>query len=262
MMLEGVDIEGLQREDLVRALRERDNELAAVHREFKQFSHAVSHDMKAPLRALEGFAAILIEDFGKQLPEQANHFLQIILGSAHKASIMMDDIHLYSELCARELKLVQVDMEQLARVAFEKCRSISPACEVEIAALPACVADGELVSLVWNHLISNALKFSRKSTAPKIMIEGIAERNANVYTVRDNGVGFDMKYADRLFVLFQRLLSDEKFEGRGVGLAVVRRIVHLHRGSVWAESVPGQGATFSFRLPQVACSSQQDGSLN
>jgi light-regulated signal transduction histidine kinase (bacteriophytochrome) len=210
----------------------------------------VSHDLRAPLRAIAGFAAMLRGQNGAALPETGRHQLERIEANAARMGALIDDLLKLSRASMQELKRRPTDMEALARMAaHEATEHAARHVEVLIHPLPQVQGDHALLRQVWANLIDNAVKYSRGTHAPRIEIGARSLDKAVEYYVRDNGAGFDPQHAARLFGLFQRLHSEEEFEGTGVGLALVERIVRRHGGTVSAEGAPGSGATFRFSLP-------------
>ena len=226
-------------------------ELETVNKELETFSYSVSHDLRAPLRAIDGFSRILEQEHGARLDADAVRLLNVIRASTQRMGRLIDDLLTFARYSRQELKHERVDMQRLAHAAHEDLRNAGEngAAIVTIGALPAVKGDIGLLRQVWMNLLGNALKYSRNAAGPRIEVEGEVRGPHVEYRVRDNGVGFDMAYADKLFGVFQRLHRDEEFEGTGVGLATVQRIVHRHGGHVWADAKPGRGATFSFTLP-------------
>jgi PAS domain S-box-containing protein len=245
-------IRGLNLELEARVAR-RTRELEDANRELEAFCYSISHDLRAPLRSMDGFSQALIEDFASDLPEEAQRYLNTIRKSARRMSQLIDDLLNFSRLGRRLLKRQPIDTRKLLDECLNELRQALPdesrVAEISIGELPPCNGDPALIRQVFANLLSNALKYSRQKKPPRIEIGcHTDERGKLVFFVRDNGTGFDMAYAHRLFVVFQRLHREEDFEGTGVGLAIVKRIVARHGGQVWAESAPGQGATFSFTL--------------
>jgi PAS domain S-box-containing protein len=235
---------------LERRVAERTAELEAANRELESFSYSVSHDLRAPLRAVAGFAAMLRGQHGAALPEAGRHQLERIEANAARMGALIDDLLKLSRASMQELKRRPTDMEALARMAaHEATEHAARHVEVQIHPLPQVQGDHALLRQVWANLIGNAVKYSRGVHAPRIEIGAQRLDKAVEYYVRDNGAGFDPQHAARLFGLFQRLHSEEEFEGTGVGLALVERIVRRHGGTVSAEGAPGSGATFRFSLP-------------
>jgi signal transduction histidine kinase len=237
--------------ELESRVQERTAELQAANKELEAFSYSVSHDLRAPLRAVDGYARMLEDDYGPQLDGEARRLLSVVRASSRRMGQLIDDLLDFSRLGRRALARQRVDMNALAAEAAGELASGSKAL-IESAPLPSAGADRAMMKQVWANLIGNALKYSGKRDAPRIEIGGREDAGENVYWVRDNGVGFDMRYAEKLFGVFQRLHSQNEFPGTGVGLAIVQRVVTRHGGRVWAEARPGEGACFYFSLPQEA----------
>ena len=241
--------------DLEHRVVERTAELEMANKELETFSYSVSHDLRAPLRAITGFAGILRDDHSAALNGEALRLLGVIRDNAVHMGQLIDDLLDFSRFSRRELTVDTVDVASLVDLVVKDLQSGSAAAataEIVVASLPSARADYSLLRQVWLNLIGNALKYSRTRSRPSVEIGSLDADTASehhTYYVRDNGVGFDMTYADKLFGVFQRLHGREEFEGTGVGLAIVHRIVHRHGGRVWAESEPGRGATFFFTLP-------------
>ncbi|HZE59986.1 MAG TPA: ATP-binding protein [Burkholderiales bacterium] len=225
--------------------------LQTLNRELESFTYSVSHDLRAPLRAIDGYAQMLDEDYADRLDADAQRLIGVVRANARRMGQLIDDLLAFSRLGRQEPACSRVDMMALAREVSEELRGAGDA-QIELAALPAAHADAALLRQVWLNLIGNALKYSSKGAQPRIEIGGRDEGAEACYSVRDNGVGFDMRYAEKLFGVFQRLHRADEFEGTGVGLAIVQRIVARHGGRVWAESRPGEGACFHFCLPKGA----------
>jgi signal transduction histidine kinase len=237
-------------EELERRVVERTAALEAANKELESFSYSVSHDLRAPLRAVDGFAKILEEDYGARLDAEGRRLLGVVRSSSKHMGQLIDDLLDLSRLGRLALGKRPVDMASLAReVAQELPRGDAA---VDIGPLPACHADPRLLRQVWANLIGNALKYSGKRAGAHVELGGREEPGESVYWVRDNGVGFDMRYVGKLFGVFQRLHGADEFPGTGVGLAIVQRIVARHGGRVWAEGRPGEGACFHFSLPRSA----------
>jgi len=236
--------------ELERRVVERTEALEAANKELESFSYSVSHDLRAPLRAVDGFAKILEEDYGERLDAEGRRLLGVVRSSSKHMGQLIDDLLDLSRLGRLALGKRPVDMAGLAReVAQELPRGDA---SVDIGPLPACHADPRLLRQVWANLIGNALKYSGKRAGAHVEIGGREEPAESVYWVRDNGVGFDMRYVGKLFGVFQRLHGADEFPGTGVGLAIVQRVVARHGGRVWAEGRPGEGACFHFSLPRSA----------
>jgi PAS domain S-box-containing protein len=238
--------------ELEQRVIERTAQLEAANKELEAFSYSVSHDLRAPLRAVDGFSQAVLEDYGPQLPEECRQDLQTIRNGAQKMGQLIDDLLTFSRLSRLPLSKSAVDTGKLVRSVLgelnykQKGRQI----DVRIAELPPCQAGPALLKQVWVNLLSNAVKYTGKREAAVIEIGCAREKGQNVYFVRDNGTGFDMKYAHKLFGVFQRLHRAEDYEGTGVGLAIVQRVVHRHGGRIWAESAVNNGATFYFTLEE------------
>jgi light-regulated signal transduction histidine kinase (bacteriophytochrome) len=233
-----------------RRAQQKTAELMAAYKELDTFSYSVSHDLRAPLRAMDGYSQMLEEDFGARLDEEGRRLLGVIRSSSLHMGQLIDDLLAFSKLGRQEPAKHSVDMAALAHeVVEEVARGVSA--DIEVQALPPAQADRSLLRQVWTNLVGNALKYSGKRADPRIEIGGREGAQENVYWVRDNGAGFDMRYVDKLFGVFQRLHRAEDFPGTGVGLAIVQRVVARHGGRVWAEGQPGQGACFHFSLPKA-----------
>jgi light-regulated signal transduction histidine kinase (bacteriophytochrome) len=230
-------------------LRQQNAELAA---ELESLGYSISHDLRAPLRAVSGFARALGEDYSDKLDSEAKRYLQIIMSGSSQMSQMIDALLALSRLGRQPLKCSSIDVDALVRSIVTELQAKLPEREIrfEISSLPNCDADLTLIRSVWSHLIANAIKFTASNPQAAVTITG-ENRDADIlYRIRDNGVGFDMNYATKLFGLFQRFHTDKEFPGVGAGLAVVQRLVRRHGGNVWAESAVDQGATFLFTLPK------------
>lgn len=231
-------------------LRAQKLAVESVNKELEAFSYSVSHDLRAPLRAVGGYARMLEEDYTAVLDSEGNRLLRIIRESAEQMGTLIDDLLAFSRLGKKEIRKTVVNMEEKAHATlFELNKPVSHRAEVIIGHLHPAMADAALVGHVLTNLLSNALKYSSKKEHPRVEIFSEEKDGAVVYVVRDNGAGFEMEYADKLFGVFQRLHSQEDFEGTGVGLAIAHRIIQKHGGKIWAEGVPGAGATFYFTLP-------------
>lgn len=235
-------------EELEERVRERTAQLEAANKELEAFSYSVSHDLRAPLRAIDGFSRILIEDHAVNLPEETARLLGIVRNSTQQMGALIDDLLTFSRLSRQLVSKKEINTRELVRQVLDTLQGEVEGREVEIqiGELPVCEGDPALLKQVWMNLLSNALKFTLEQEKALIQI-GCEKRKAEqVYFVKDNGVGFDMQYADKLFGVFQRLHRTGRFEGTGVGLAIVQRIIHRHGGRVWAESEPNVGAAFYF----------------
>lgn len=237
--------------ELERRISDRTAQLAAANDELEAFSYSVSHDLRAPLRAIEGFARILVEDFSAHLPPDAKRCVDIILNSTDQMNRLIEDLLAFSRLTRIGLAKTEIDMSALAQsVVVEAQRNPAYAnTRIIINPLLPAVGDASMIRQVFANLIGNALKFSRKHPQPSVEIGSYRDAEDRVYFVKDNGVGFDMQYTPKLFTVFQRLHRPDQFEGTGVGLAIVKRILSRHKGRAWAQAQPDAGATFFFSLP-------------
>ncbi|QJW92964.1 hybrid sensor histidine kinase/response regulator [Frigoriglobus tundricola] len=234
--------------DLEARVARRTAQLEEANRELESFSYSVSHDMRAPLRSIQGFSQILLEEYATHLPPEAKDCLNEVCGNTKQMGRLIDDLLAFSRLGRAALEKSVVSADRLARQCIADLGRDRSA-EFRVADLPSCSADPALLKQVWLNLLSNALKYSRGRKQPVVEVGARAGERELVYFVKDNGVGFDMRYAHNLFGVFQRLHRQEDYEGTGVGLAIVQRVVHRHGGRVWAEAQPDQGATFYFSLP-------------
>ena len=240
-------------QDRIRELEAEGSRRAQRHeqavRELDSFAHSVSHDLRAPLRVIDGFAQIVLEDYGDKLDALGLEHLKRIVAAGARMNSMIDTLLSMSRMTARELNCERVDLSQTALQLVEELHSEDPGRNVEFVVAPGLAAQGDptLLRLVLQNLLANAFKFSSRTPAARIEFGRQAD-SSQAFFVRDNGAGFDMRFAERLFGVFQRLHSQSEFPGTGVGLATVQRIVRRHSGRIWAESAPGRGATFYFTL--------------
>ncbi|MBI4492018.1 MAG: HAMP domain-containing protein [Chloroflexi bacterium] len=235
---------------MVGVLANRTAQLESAIKELEAFSYTVSHDLRAPLRAMDGFSRILVEEHAPQLTPEAQRYLRLVRDNAQQMGRLIDDLLAFSCLSRQPLAKHRVQPANLARQALAELRSEQEGRQVELSIgdLPPCLGDPALLRQVFANLLANALKFTRPCEVAVIEVGSREEDGQHVYFVKDNGVGFDMRYADKLFGVFQRLHRARDYEGTGVGLAIVQRIVHRHGGRVWAEAEVNQGATFYFTL--------------
>lgn len=244
-------------EELEQRVVQRTAQLQAANRELEAFSYSVSHDLRAPLRAVAGFSRILREEYQSNLPAEAQKYLQRVQDNAQQMGRLIDDLLAFSRLGRQALNKQWVAPAEIARRVLEELRDEYERRQVKltIGGLPVCQADPTLLKQVFVNLLANALKFTRQREVAAIEIgyqcNGDKGRSP-IYFVKDNGVGFDMQYVNKLFGVFQRLHRAEEYEGTGVGLATVQRIINRHGGSIWAEAQLGQGATFYFTLGEEA----------
>jgi len=236
--------------ELEQRVVQRTSDLEAANRELEAFSYSISHDLRAPLRAVNGFAGIVLEDFGTHLPDEGRDYLQRVRLGAQRMEELIDDLLAFSRLSRQSINRQAVNTARLVQEAWDELapqRQGRPI-EIRVANLPTCQGDPVLLKQVWINLLSNAIKYTRDRNPAIVEIGCTPVNRGDVYFVRDNGTGFDMQYADKLFGVFQRLHRTDEFEGTGVGLAIVQRILHRHGGRVWAEAEVDRGATFSFTL--------------
>lgn len=231
-------------------LEKKNSELIDMNSQLEGFSYSVSHDLRAPLRAINGFAQILFEDHDSYLNPEGKRLLNIIRESANRMGILIDGLLEFSRLGRKELVKSAVDMTELWKSVYTEINKAGTHnVNVIFHSLHPINADRVLIYQVLINLLSNAIKYSSKSDKPVIEISSYEKDKSIIYEIKDNGVGFDMQYADKLFKVFQRLHSNEEFEGTGVGLALVKRIINKHGGEVWADSKINEGTTFHFSLP-------------
>ena len=237
--------------ELERRVLERTAELQATNKELEMFNYSISHDLRAPLRSISGFVGMLTEDYAQRLDEEGRRLLGTICGETSRMNQMIDDLLAFSRLGRQSMQAAETDMTALAQNAFDQCAAQASGRNIQFTLhpLPPAQGDAAMLSHVWVNLISNALKYTRNKPVTEIEITGLANDGEVVYCVKDNGVGFNMKHAHKLFGVFQRLHADVDFEGTGIGLALMQHIVHRHGGRVRAESEVNKGATFYFTLP-------------
>jgi signal transduction histidine kinase len=236
---------------LEKRVLERTSQLEAANKELEAFAYSVSHDLRAPLRAIDGFSKFVLEDYGTYLDSEGQRLLGLIRSNTQKMDQLITDILTLSRVSRGEHKVSKVNMTKMALSMLNETVSpeIQEKLSLKIDELPEAYADSTYMKQVWINLISNAIKFSSLKKKQEIKIGGFTQEGYHVYYIKDNGVGFNPEYAHKLFGVFQRLHKAEDFEGTGVGLAIVQRIIHRHGGKVWAEGKEGKGATFYFSLP-------------
>jgi two-component system, sensor histidine kinase and response regulator len=231
----------------------RSRELALANRDLESYSYSISHDLRAPLRAVSSFVQILEEEYAPALDEEGRRIVGIIRNGSRTMDQLIVGLLEFSRATndTRRLSMDLIDMTALADAAAREVETLYQGSthHIEIGELPGVTGDATVLRQVWCNLIGNALKYSAKRPQPKVTVTGGIEGNEAVYQVEDNGAGFDMRYADKLFGVFQRLHRSEEFAGTGVGLAIVQRIVARHGGRIWAEAKPNEGACFRFALP-------------
>jgi len=237
-------------EDLEHRVRERTVELEAANRELEAFSYSVSHDLRSPLRAVGAFSKALREEFSPQLPSEGQELLSRVISNAQRMTQLIDDLLHFSHLNRQPLSRRPVSILPIVQHVLEELRrEHKRPLEVHLGELPDCIGDRSLLTQVFANLLANAFKFTRHKEKAVIEVGYLDRDGEGAYFVRDNGAGFDMKYAGKLFSVFQRLHSQEEFEGTGVGLSIVHRIIQRHGGRVWAEAELDKGATFFFTVP-------------
>ncbi len=239
--------------ELEQRVRERTAALEAANRELESFSYSVSHDLRAPLRAISGFSKILVDEHGDNLDAEGRRLVGVVRTNTARMGQLIDDLLAFSRVARQELRTAEIDMRALAESAFAEALAAEPAgahpITFVLGDLPAVEGDASLFRQVWINLLANALKFTAPKAERRIEVDSQIVDGTVRFRVRDNGVGFDMAYADKLFGVFQRLHARDEFEGTGVGLALVLRIMQRHGGRAWGEGTPGAGATFCFELP-------------
>jgi PAS domain S-box-containing protein len=224
---------------------------SSVNKQLELFSSAVSHDLRAPLRAIDGFSQILLDDYAPKLAEEGKTIISSIRQSAQLMGKLIDDLLNFSKAGSGEIAKSDVEMSAMVKTIFAELRSANPSRNIilNISELPRAHVDSALMTQVWTNLLSNAIKYTKNQNEAVIDVTFETEKDETIYSVKDNGVGFDMENVDKLFTAFHRLYSQEEFEGTGIGLVSVKQIIERHGGRVWAEGKEGEGATFYFTLP-------------
>ena len=238
--------------DLEQRVRDRTAQLEESNKELEAFSYSVSHDLRAPLRAIAGFTRILASEYAPHLNTEGKRICSVIDENTGKMSRLIDDLLAFSRLGRAEMSLSPIDIQTMANSVFHELTTPESLARIDfqVGTLPPTVADPTLMRQVWMNLLSNAIKFSSKRDRAVIRVSAQQGDGENVYVVQDNGAGFDMQYVGKLFGVFQRLHNSKEFEGTGVGLALVQRVIRRHGGRVWAEGETDKGATFYFALQQ------------
>ncbi len=233
-------------------LKKESQKLEDANKELEAFAYSVSHDLRVPLRAIDGFSRIVIEDYEDKLDEEGKRLLNVVRENTKKMGQLIDDILLLSRAGRQEMRISSIDMESLVNTIFEEMKlSIGDRdVQLNIKSLPPAYGDRTLINQVLTNLISNSIKFTKIREKAIIEVGAKEGKDENVYYVKDNGAGFDMKYVNKLFGLFQRLHGADEFEGTGVGLSIVQRIIRRHGGRVWGEGEIDNGATIYFTLPK------------
>jgi PAS domain S-box-containing protein len=241
----------LVKDELENQVHLRTEELEISNRELEAFAYSVSHDLRAPLRAIDGFSRKVVANFSDKLGDEGCRQLQVVRDNAQKMGALIDDLLAFSGIGRRDIALQLLDMDQMVRGVVDELRALEPQRAIAFAftPLPKIRGDAAMLRQVWVNLLTNAIKFTRLRPLAHIEISGCVEHREAVYRVKDDGAGFDMRYAEKLFGVFQRLHRQDEFEGTGVGLAIAQRILNRHDGRIWGEGKPDGGATFSFSLP-------------
>jgi light-regulated signal transduction histidine kinase (bacteriophytochrome) len=239
-------------------LKHRAFELEAAYKELETFSYSISHDLRNPLLVIGGFSRILLERYSNRLDAKGQQFLSMIHSNTQKMLQLIDDLLTFSRSEHQQMRPSDIDMGELAKAVFEELKSIIPEQKLllNIKTLPSARGDQSMIRQVFVNLLSNAIKFTRPKGAGVIEIGCMVKENQDIYYVKDNGIGFDIQYAGKLFGVFQRHPTVDEFEGTGVGLAIVQRIIHRHGGQVWAEGRVNEGAIFYFSLPRQVSGGQ------
>jgi PAS domain S-box-containing protein len=240
-------------EELELRVIERTTQLESVNKELKAFAYSVSHDLRAPLRAIDGYTKILIEDYKQSLDEEGKRVCAVICSETKRMGQLIDDLLSFSHISHTEMQVSPINMETLVYSVFNELTTPESRERIDfrVAPLPSAIGALTLIREAWMNLLSNAIKFSSKRERAVIEVGYQQDGQRIIYSVRDNGVGFDMQSAENLFTVFWRLHSKKEFEGTGVGLAIVQRLIHRHGGEVWAESQVDKGATFYFTLEAI-----------
>ena len=241
--------EELQKSTLL--IQKNIKEISAVNSELEAFSYSISHDLRAPLRAINGYAKILQEDYATKMDVDGISSLNAILNNSKKMGELIDALLAFSKLGRKQVTTSQLNMDTLVKLVKEETANKSSKIEFTLHELLPAKGDQVLIKQVWVNLISNAIKYSNQKLKSMIEIGSYSKDNLVIYYVKDNGAGFDMQYYDKLFGVFQRLHSQEEFEGTGIGLAIVQKIIQRHNGAVWAESKLNEGTCFYFSLPAL-----------
>ncbi len=237
--------------ELESRVHQRTAELEVANKELEAFTYSVSHDLRAPLRAIDGFSRKVVMGYADKLDDEGRRLLQVVRDNAQKMGKLIDDLLAFSRMGRREIALQPLDMNAIVEGVAGELRAAEPQRAIEFAfsPMPRAWGDAAMLRQVWLNLIANAIKFSGRRQVARIEIGGRVEGKEVEYWVKDNGAGFDMQYADKLFGVFQRLHRQDEFEGTGVGLAIAQRVLHRHKGRIWGEGKPDAGATFRFALP-------------
>jgi light-regulated signal transduction histidine kinase (bacteriophytochrome) len=240
-------------EELERRVKERTAQLEIANQELEAFSYSVSHDLRGPLRGIDGFSRALLDDYQDRMDESGKHYLNRIQSGAQRMGQLIDDILKLSRINRSELDRMEIDLSQMCGKILENLAREAPDRTMEIAVQPGLTvqADRRLMLVALENMLGNAWKFTSRCERPRIEVnETTSPEGDRILFIRDNGAGFDMQYVGKIFDAFQRLHSTDEFEGTGIGLAIVQRIIHRHGGRIWAEAEIERGATFFFTLPE------------
>jgi signal transduction histidine kinase len=237
--------------ELNKKLEENIFQLKSSNAELEAFSYSVSHDLRAPIRGMDGFISLFLKKYYDKVDEEGQRLLGKVRNNVHKMGFLIDDLLSLSRIGMKEIETSKIDMHELVLGVIEELEELKELKKAKIKITDLCQGEGDLalIKQVWINLISNSLKYSSKKEKPVIEIGSYKKNNHIIYFVKDNGVGFDMKYSNKLYGVFQRLHDPLEYQGTGVGLALVKRITNKHNGEVWAEGIENQGATFYFSLP-------------
>jgi two-component system sensor histidine kinase/response regulator len=240
------------RQNLEQKVKQRTAALEASNKELAEFCYSMSHNLRSPLRHIDGYVELLLSSCRAGLNDKDRHYLDSVAGSARQMGVLIDDLLEFCRTGQAEMQPKSIDMNQALQEALAPIQAASAGRAIEwvIGELPSVRGDYSLIRQVWANLLRNAVKYTQSTEAPRIEVGSHDGDHEMIFVVSDNGVGFDMQYADKLFGVFQRLHSQEAFEGTGIGLAIVQRIISRHGGRVWAEAQPNRGATFYFSLPR------------
>ncbi len=240
------------KENLEEKVKERTKALERSNKELQQFAYVASHDLREPLRMISSFLQLLERRYNEQLDEEANEFIEFAVNGAKRLDSMINDLLEYSRVANKEKKLDDVDFNKVMSTTYLNLKSAIDENKAELThnQLPTILGDEKLMVQLFQNLISNSIKY-RSNKRPKIHISAKKESNQYLFKVRDNGIGMSPKHLERIFTIFQRLHTNEEYEGTGIGLSIAQKIVHQHGGQIWAESVPEKGSTFYFTIPEL-----------
>ena len=245
-------------ESLERKVMERTVQYETVNKELEAFSYSVSHDLRAPLRAIGGYAKMLEEDYSSLFNEEGNRLLGEVQSNTKRMGTLIDNLLTFSRMGKKAVSKSLVDMTELTNIAATESRkAYSTNAKIVINQLHPIMADHSLMMQVMTNLLSNGIKYTSRASRPMVEVSSEQKNGKIIYSVKDNGAGFDMQYVHKLFGVFQRLHTIDEFDGTGVGLAIVQRIINKHEGTVWAEATVDKGATFYFSLPRNGISKKE-----